>query len=84
VLGVVFAGLTGAFGLEGARPTVAAGIGYGVLTWVVLAALLMPVWLAVVGSPARPPFPNLAVPSLLWHTVYGAVLGGVSVAVDPF
>jgi hypothetical protein len=39
----------------------------------------MPVWLDVVGSPASPPLPNFAPPSLLWHVVYGAVLAAVFV-----
>jgi len=59
---------------------VGAGAVWGVVTWVVLAALLMPVWLSVVGSPASPPFPNFAPPSLLWHLVYGVALGGVYAA----
>jgi hypothetical protein len=53
----------------------AVGVGYGVVIWVGAAALLMPVWLRAVGSPAMPPFPNFAPPSLLWHAVFGAVLG---------
>lgn len=77
VLGVAFAALTGAFGLDSARDLLGLGLVWGVVTWIGLAALLMPVWLSVVGSPASPPFPNFAVPSLLWHVVYGLVLGGV-------
>lgn len=50
------------------------GVGYGVLTTVVLAVLVMPVWLSVVGFPAAPPFPNIAIPgtivSLMGHIVY--------------
>jgi len=50
------------------------GIGYGVLTTVGLAILVMPVWLSAVGFPAAPPFPNVAVPgtivSLIGHIVY--------------
>jgi hypothetical protein len=80
VLGVVFAGLAGAFGLDSTGELVGLGVAWGVVTWVVLAALLMPVWLSAVGSPASPPFPNFAVPSLLWHAVYGLVLGGVYAA----
>jgi hypothetical protein len=81
VLGVVFAGLVGAFDLDSPGALLGLGVGWGVVTWVVLAALLMPVWLSVVGSPASPPFPNFALPSLLWHVVYGLVLGGVYAAV---
>jgi len=82
VLGVTFAGLVGAFDLDSTGTQVGTGIGWGVVTWVVLAALVMPVWLGVVGSPASPPLPNFAPPSLLWHAVYGAVLGGVYTAID--
>ena len=77
VLGVVFAGLVQLFDRTGTKQLVGLGLGWGVVTWVVLAALVMPLWLSAVGSPASPPFPNFAVPSLLWHAVYGVVLGGV-------
>ena len=77
VLGVVFAGLVGALGIEDTPRRVGLGVAWGVVTWIGLAALVMPIWLSVVGSPASPPFPNFALPSLLWHVVYGAVLGGV-------
>jgi len=77
VLGVAFAALVGAVDVESTGRTVGAGLAWGVVTWAVLAALVMPVWLGAVGSPANPPFPNFAVPSLLWHAVYGLVLGGV-------
>jgi hypothetical protein len=80
VLGVAFAALVGVGGVETARGRVTLGVAWGVATWVVLAALLMPLWLSAVGSPASPPFPNFAVPSLLWHVVYGGVLGAVYVA----
>jgi len=83
VLGVVFAGIVGSLNLESPGNRLGAGLGWGVLTWVGLAALLMPLWLDVVGSPASPPFPNFAMPSLVWHAVYGLVLGGVvAVTVD--
>lgn len=35
-----------------AARTVGAGVAYGVLAWVVLAALVMPLWLSAVDSPA--------------------------------
>jgi len=82
VLGVVFAGIVGALDLDATVEQVGAGVGWGIATWVLLAALVMPVWLSVVGSPASPPLPNFAPPSLLWHGVYGLVLGGVYTAVD--
>lgn len=80
VLGVVYAGLAGAFGLDSTGKRLGLGLVWGVGTWVGLAALLMPLWLSAVGSPASPPFPNFALPSLLWHVVYGLVVGGVYVA----
>jgi hypothetical protein len=80
VLGVVFAALAGALDVDEPARLVGLGAAWGVVTWIGLAALLMPVWLSVVGSPASPPFPNFAPPSLLWHVVYGAVLGGVYAA----
>ena len=83
VLGVAFAGVVGALDRESTAEVVGLGVGWGVVTWAVLAALVMPVWLSAVGSPASPPFPNFAPPSLLWHAVYGLVLGGVyAVAAD--
>lgn len=81
VLGVVFAGFVTAAGIESPVSTVAAGVAYGVVTWVVLAALLMPVWLSAVGFPKAPEVPNFAVPSLLWHVIYGVVTGAVFVGV---
>ncbi|WP_255198357.1 DUF6789 family protein [Halorarius litoreus] len=83
ILGVVFAGVVSAAGITDARTTVAVGIGYGIVAWVVLAALLMPLWLSAVGFQNAPPFPNVAVPSLLWHLVYGVVTGAVFTAVRP-
>ncbi|MBP1987950.1 DUF6789 family protein [Halolamina salifodinae] len=77
VLGVAFAAIVGTLDIESTGRTVGAGAAWGVATWVVLAALVMPVWLSAVGSPASPPFPNFAPPSLLWHLAYGVVLGGV-------
>jgi uncharacterized membrane protein YagU involved in acid resistance len=77
VLGVAFAALVEAVGSESSTRTVSLGFAWGVAAWVVLAVLLMPLWLSAVGSPADPPFPNVALPSLLWHVVYGVVLGRV-------
>jgi hypothetical protein len=80
ILGVIFAGILGALDVDSLSRTVGAGALWGVLTWGVLAALVMPIWLGAVGSPASPPLPNFAPPSLLWHVVYGVVLGGVYTA----
>lgn len=81
VLGVAFAAVlqTGIAGSPG--QIVGAGIVWGVVIWIGLAALVMPLWLGVVGFPGAPPVPNFAVGSLLWHAVYGGVLGAVYVVV---
>jgi hypothetical protein len=76
-LGVVFAAIAVATATDSPGKLIGLGVGWGVVTWIGLAALLMPLWLSAVGSPASPPFPNFAPPSLLWHVVYGGVLGGV-------
>ena len=55
---------------------VGVGAGYGVVLWVVAAALVMPVWLGAVGFPAAPSLPNLDPQSLVGHLVFGVVLGG--------
>jgi len=81
VLGAVFAGVAQALSIRETNRLVGLGVAWGVLTWIGLAALVMPVWLGAVGSPASPPFPNFAPPSLLWHAVYGLVLGLVAVVV---
>jgi len=83
MLGLAFAVITDVLGVDSNGRVVGLAVAWGVLTWVGLAALLMPVWLSVVGSPASPPVPNFAMPSLLWHAVYGLVLGvGYAVAED--
>lgn len=75
VLGVAFAAALAAAGLKNSRLVVAGGVGWGIVTWVVFAALVMPVWLRAVGFASPPPFPNFAVASLLWHLTYGIVAG---------
>lgn len=56
------------------------GVAYGVLTTVLLAVLVMPLWLQTVGFPMAPPFPNVAFPATLISTV-GHVVYAVPVAV---
>lgn len=84
VLGLVFAGLVGLVGLGRDSPSgvVAAGVGYGLVVWLVLASFVMPLWLSAVGSPADPPLPNFSVPSLVGHAVFGLLLGAVYAAMD--
>lgn len=75
VLGVVFAAALVASGRSLSLPaTAGAGLVYGVVVWVLLAAL-MPVWLSTVGFPMAPPIPNFDPMSLVGHAVYGLVLG---------
>ncbi|ELZ95243.1 hypothetical protein C440_09202 [Haloferax mucosum ATCC BAA-1512] len=82
VLGVVFAGIAGAAELDSTAKSLGAGVAYGVALWAVLAVLVMPVWLGVVGSPANPPLPNVNTTSLVGHVVYGAVLGAAYPTVE--
>lgn len=53
------------------------GIAYGVLVWIVAAAIVMPIWLSAVGFPGAPPLPNVNPMSLVGHVVFGVVLGGL-------
>ncbi|MEF8856158.1 MAG: HAMP domain-containing sensor histidine kinase [Haloplanus sp.] len=57
------------------RRLVTLGAGYGAVLWLVAAGLVMPLWLRAVGIPA--PVPNLGLPSLLNHLLWGSVFGGV-------
>jgi len=76
VLGVAFAGIASVTGADdSAGRGAAVGVAYGAVLWVVLAALVMPVWLGVVGSPANPPLPNFNPMSLVGHVAYGLALG---------
>lgn len=54
----------------------ALGTGYGVVLWVVAAAIVMPIWMSALGMSA-PAIPNLDVNSLVGHLLYGVVLGAV-------
>ncbi|WP_276299624.1 hypothetical protein [Halorussus lipolyticus] len=54
----------------------ALGAGYGLLVWLVAAAVVMPLWLGALGMDA-PAIPNLDANSLVGHLVYGVVLGAV-------
>jgi hypothetical protein len=84
VLGVAFAAvLDAADGTDwGLGRTAAVGVGFGVVLWVVLAVLVMPIWLGAVGFPNAPALPNVSVQSLVGHVVYGAVLGVAYAVLD--
>jgi uncharacterized membrane protein YagU involved in acid resistance len=51
-----------------------AGVAYGIVLWVALASILMPVWVGTV-TPMDPPVPDWQFWSLLGHVIYGAFLG---------
>ncbi|ADJ13585.1 hypothetical protein [Halalkalicoccus jeotgali] len=81
VLGVVFGVIVGAAGLTGTGRTVGMGLVYGIVLWIALAVLVMPVWLGAVGFPMTPPLPNVDPMSMMGHAVYGVVLGAVYAAI---
>jgi len=58
----------------------AIGAGYGVVLWLVAAAVAMPLWLGALGLDA-PSVPNLDAASVAGHLVYGVVLGAAFAAV---
>lgn len=68
--------------------TVGGGIGlgalYGIVTTIVLAVLVMPLWLGAVGFAGAPSFPNVSIPGTIMttigHVVYGVLLGVVYAA----
>ena len=84
VLGIVFAFLLNTAGWRDRASEylggIGLGVGYGVVLWVVLAAIVMPIWLSAVGFPGAPGLPNFNPTSLVGHVVYGAVLGAVFAA----
>jgi hypothetical protein len=59
---------------ERLRFGVLAGVAHGIVLWVALASILMPVWVGAV-TPMDPPVPNWQFWSLLGHVLYGAFLG---------
>lgn len=84
VLGLTYVALVEFGGFEGTAKELTGalklGVAYGVLTTLVLAVLVMPVWLRVVGFPAAPPFPNVAIPGTIVSTI-GHVIYALPVAV---
>jgi uncharacterized membrane protein YagU involved in acid resistance len=75
ILGVVFAAIAERADLDSLGPSVESGLAYGVVLWLVLAVLVMPVWLQTVGFAGAPALPNVNLQSLVGHLVYGGVLG---------
>lgn len=79
ILGVLYSVIISGTGyghhLDEVKKSVVWGLGYGALTTVLLAAVLMPVWLNSVGFPKAPSAPNFNPIGLIGHLLYGAVLG---------
>ena len=77
VLGVGFAAaLVAANGTDWSlAKTTGAGVAYGVVLWVVLAVLVMPVWLDAIGFANAPALPNVSPMSLVGHVAYGLATG---------
>lgn len=79
VLGVIYALIVSATGysehLDDVIKSGIWGLGYGVVTTIGLAAVLMPIWLSTVGFPNAPSVPNFNPMGLVGHLIYGAVLG---------
>jgi hypothetical protein len=53
-------------GVAGLVATAAMGIG-----------ITLPIWLGAVGFTTPPSIPNVTVPLLVWHLLYGLVLGAL-------
>jgi hypothetical protein len=76
VLGVVFAAIATAAPQYTATlgKSLAAGVGYGIVLWAILGAVVMPIWVGAV-LPMTPPVPTINPMSFVGHIVYGGVLG---------
>jgi hypothetical protein len=57
------------------RKTALAGAVYGVVLAVGAAGIVMPMWIGILGGPAPETIPALSAPMLVWHLLYGTVLG---------
>jgi hypothetical protein len=86
LFGVVFATVLADPGLhrvsEWLWKTAVAGVVFGLVLGVVGAGIVLPIWLGVAGVDVEASVPFVTVPSLLWHGVYGVVLGAGFHAVD--
>jgi hypothetical protein len=81
LFGLLFAALLADPGLYRVEASVwkstAAGVLYGVVLAVAGAGIIMPIWLSLAGVSNPPTAPFVTLPTLVWHLVYGVVLGGV-------
>jgi len=79
LFGVVFAVVLSDPGLyrvsEWLWKTVLAGLVYGLVLAVVGAGIVMPIWLDFVGLDVPTALPFVTTSSLVWHAIYGFVLG---------
>lgn len=77
VLGIAFVALLSAANRSGLGilESTAAGLVYGLVVWLLLAVVVMPIWLSTVGFAMAPAFPNIELQSLVGHAIYGVVLG---------
>jgi sterol desaturase/sphingolipid hydroxylase (fatty acid hydroxylase superfamily) len=79
LFGVVFSAVLADPGLlrvsEWLWKTLVAGVVFGLVLAVVGAGVVLPIWLGVAGVEVGATVPFVTVPSLLWHAVYGVVLG---------
>jgi len=86
LFGMIFAAVLSDPGLyrvsEWMWKTVVAGVVYGLTLAVVGAGLLMPIWLEVAGVTMQLSIPNVTTPILIWHLIYGILLGGLFPFVD--
>jgi hypothetical protein len=84
VLGLTYVALVQFGGVgdiaESVSGSLGLGVAYGVVTTLVLAVLVMPIWLSVVGFPNAPPFPNFAIPGTIVSAI-GHVIYAIPVAV---
>jgi cytochrome c biogenesis protein CcdA len=63
--------------------TILVGVVYGVILGVVGAGIIMPAWLTIVGIEQQTPTPPaISIDSLVWHVLYGFVLGAVYPVVE--
>lgn len=86
VFGVVFAAILTDPMVSAARKTprrtVFAALVFGFALAFFGAGVLMPLWLEGVGVTDSPPLPNVTLLLMLWHGVFGAVLGMGFVMLD--
>lgn len=83
VLGIAFAAVVGLTGRTGAsaREQVGGALLFSLAVWLVLAAIALPLWIAVV-SPRSLPVPYISNTMLAGHLVYGTVMGTIYYAFD--